>query len=85
MMVLLRKTQAEKGRGSFSRKERKVQNLILAAAAWLHNPGSLRAGDAHAAMHAATRSRDATRRLRSSRVYDPYVYLGPLELTRTRH
>ena len=38
----------------------------------------------HEAMHARTRSRDATRRLRASSVHDPYVDLSPLDLTR-RH
>ena len=39
---------------------------------------------AHDAMHARTRSRDATRRLRASRVHDPYVHLGSLGLNQ-RH
>ena len=39
---------------------------------------------AHDAMHAGTRSRDATRRLRASRTHDPYVPLGALGLNR-RH
>jgi hypothetical protein len=39
---------------------------------------------AHDAVHAATRSRDATRRLRASRMHDPYVPLGALGLNR-RH
>ena len=38
----------------------------------------------HEAMHARTRSRDATRRVRASSVHDPYVDLSPLDLTR-RH
>jgi hypothetical protein len=38
----------------------------------------------HEAMHARTRSRDATRRLRASSVHNPYVDLSPLDLTR-RH
>ncbi len=63
-----------------------MPNLILYAMAWLHQPGPpARAGDAHAARHAATRTRDATRRLRASTLQDPYVSLGPLDLTRTRH
>jgi hypothetical protein len=35
-------------------------------------------------MHARTRSRDATRRLRASRAHDPYVRLGSLGLNQ-RH
>ncbi len=35
---------------------------------------------AHDAMHARTRGRDATRRLRASRMHDPYVPLGALGL-----
>ena len=42
-------------------------------------------GDAaHDAMHARTRSRDATRRLRASRTHDPYVHLSSLGLNK-RH
>jgi hypothetical protein len=39
---------------------------------------------AHDAMHARTRSRDATRRLRASRMHDPYFHLGALGLNK-RH
>jgi len=39
---------------------------------------------AHDAMHARTRSRDATRRLRASRVHDPYSHIGALGLNQ-RH
>ena len=39
---------------------------------------------AHDAMHARTRSRDATRRLRASRMHDPYFHLGSLGLNK-RH
>jgi hypothetical protein len=39
---------------------------------------------AHDAMHARTRSRDATRRLRASRMHDPYFNLGALGLNQ-RH
>ena len=38
----------------------------------------------HDAMHARTRTRDATRRLRASCVHDPYPHLGALGLNR-RH
>ena len=67
------------------RKEREMPNLILSAMAWLHQPGPPRAGDAHAARHAATRTREASRRLRASALHDPYVSVGALDLTRTRH
>ena len=39
---------------------------------------------AHDALHARTRSRDATRRLRASRVHAPYSRLGALGLNQ-RH
>ena len=39
---------------------------------------------AHDAMHARTRSRDATRRLRESHSYGPYFHLGALGLNK-RH
>ena len=61
-----------------------MPKLILAAGAWLHKPGPSSAGDTHAAMHAATRSRNATRRLRPSGVHEPYFDLSPLDLAR-RH
>jgi hypothetical protein len=61
-----------------------VPKLILAAVAWLYKPGSGRIDDGHAAMHSATRSRDATRRLHKSVVNEPFINLGPLDLTRTR-
>ena len=38
----------------------------------------------HSAMHARTRARDTTRRLRASGAHDPHLDLGPLALTR-RH
>ena len=65
----------------FSRKEWEVPKLILAAAAWLYEPRPSRHDD----IHTRTRSRDATRRLRASRVHEPYVDLSPLSMTRTRH
>ncbi len=57
----------------------------LATVVWVRRVGSPRADDVHAVRHAATRTRDTTRRLRASTLHDPYVYLGPLDLTRTRH
>ena len=62
-----------------------MPKLILAAIAWFHRPGSSSTADAaHAAMHAATRSRGATRRLPASGIHEPYVDLSPLDLRR-RH
>jgi hypothetical protein len=43
-----------------------------------------RQGPSETVMHARTRSRDATRRLRASRVHDPYFHLGALGLNK-RH
>jgi hypothetical protein len=57
----------------------------LATVVWVRRVGSPRADDAHVVRHAATRTRDATRRLRASTLHDPYVYLSPLDLARTRH
>jgi hypothetical protein len=62
-----------------------MPKLILATAATflLRRPSAARA-DAdghtvvHSPMHARTRSRDATRRLRTSGAHAPYVDLGPL-------
>lgn len=68
-----------------------MPNLILATAATLLLRRSSFApsdADGHTAgqtaMHARTRSRDATRRLRASGTHTPYVDLGPLDLAR-RH
>ncbi len=62
-----------------------MPKLILAAAALLlGRPFPPPGAGAHEAMHTKTRSRDATRRLRASRIHDPFFDLGPLELTR-RH
>ncbi len=61
-----------------------MPKLILATVAlFLGRQGP--SGDAtHDAMHARTRGRDATRRLRASRLHDPYVHTGALGLNR-RH
>ena len=61
-----------------------MPKLILATAASLLRRSSSPAIDAHEAMYARTRTREATRRLRASRVHDPYFDLSPLELSR-RH
>ena len=57
--------------------------ILATAALFLGRQGPSEA-TAYDAMHARTRSRDATRRLRASRVHDPYAHLGALGLNR-RH
>ncbi len=57
-----------------------MPKLIVATAAWLLGPAPPRTGNAKA----RTRSRDATRRLRAHKAHEPYVDLGPLDLTK-RH
>jgi hypothetical protein len=66
-----------------------MPKLILATATLLLGRSSApAAADGHtavqSAMHDRTRSRVATRRLRSSGANGPYLDLGPLDLTR-RH
>ena len=57
--------------------------IVATVALFLGREGP--SGDAgHDAMRARTRSRDATRRLRASRVHDPHVHLGALGLNK-RH
>ena len=67
-----------------------MPNFILATAALLLKrpfpPATTGSPDAvHEAMHARTRAREATRRLRASRIHEPYVDLGPLDLSKRRH
>jgi len=57
-----------------------MPKLIFAAAAWLLRPPPPRTSVGLA----GTRGRDATRRLRAYGGHEPYVDLGPLDLTR-RH
>ena len=83
MMALLHNAGGE-GAYAFSRKECEVPKLILSVVAGLHKPGPPRTCETYAVRRAATRTRDTTRRLRASTLHDPYVYLGPLDLTRTR-
>ena len=83
MMVLLRRRAGEgvaPRSSSLSRKELEVPKFIFAATVWLFEPRRQRSDD----VSARTRSRDATRRLRTSRAHEPYVDLSPLDLTR-RH
>lgn len=66
-----------------------MPKFILATAALLLRRSSTPTTDAihdpsHEAMHARTRSRETTRRLRASAVHDRYVDLSPLDLSR-RH
>ncbi len=65
-----------------------MPKFILASAALFlrrpFTPGADARDPLHEAMHARTRTRDATRRLRGSHIHEPYFDLGPLNLTR-RH
>ena len=61
-----------------------MPKFILATAALFLGRQGPSGADAHDAMHAKTRGRDATRRLRASRMHDPYFNLGALGLNR-RH
>ena len=84
MMALLHNAAGEGAYRLLREGALEVPKLILAAVAWLHKPGTVSAADAHDARYAATRSRDATRRLRASGVHEPYFDLSPLDLAR-RH
>ena len=72
------------------KEDKKMPNFILATAALLLRrpfpPATAGSHDeaVHDAMHARTRTREATRRLRASRIHEPYVDLGPLDLSK-RH
>ena len=73
------------------KEDKKVPKFILATAALLLRrpfppPAAASSHDeaVHEAMHARTRTREATRRLRASRIHEPYVDLGPLDLSK-RH
>jgi hypothetical protein len=61
-----------------------MPKLILATVALFLGREEPSEATAHEALHARTRSRDATRRLRASRVHDPYFHLGRLGLNK-RH
>ena len=72
------------------KEDKKMPNFILATAALLLRrpfpPATTGSHDdaVHEAMHARTRTREATRRLRASRIHEPHVDLGPLDLS-NRH
>lgn len=73
------------------KEDKKMRLFILATAALLLRrpfppPAATGSHDdaVHDAMHARTRTREATRRLRASRIHEPYVDLGPLDLS-NRH
>jgi hypothetical protein len=61
-----------------------MPKFILATVALFLGRQGPSGATAQDAMHARTRSRDATRRLRASRMHDPYFHLGTLGLNR-RH
>lgn len=72
---------------SRSRRDAMMPKFILATAALLLRqpfPPAADVYDMHDTMHATTRSRESTRRLRASKVQEPYVDLSPLDLSR-RH
>ena len=58
--------------------------ILATAALLLARPVAPSAEAAHDTMHARTRTREATRRLRASRIHEPYFDLSPLDLGR-RH
>ena len=61
-----------------------MPKFILATVALFLGRQAPPGAEAHDAMHARTRSRDATRRLRTSRTHDQYVHLSSLGLNK-RH
>jgi hypothetical protein len=61
-----------------------MPKFILATAALLLGREGPSEAIARDAMHARTRSRDATRRLRASRMHDPYFHPDALAL-KQRH
>jgi hypothetical protein len=89
-----RSIEVGEGEGSLSpekKEDKMMPNFILATAALVLRhpfPPPAAAGShedaVHEAMHARTRTREATRRLRASRIHEPYVDLGWLDLSR-RH
>ena len=83
MMTLLHNVGGEGAQyNPFSRKEWEVPKLILAAVALLYKPSPSRADGANRGWLGRHNS---SRTYAPSRGHEPYVDLGPLELTRTRH
>ena len=81
-MALLHNAVGE-GAYAFSRKEHEVPKLILATVALLYKPSSPPpVGGANPGWLGRHNSRRPYAPLRT---HEPYVYLGPLDLTRTRH
>ena len=85
-------TKVERENFSLSEREAKMPKFVLATAALLLRrplppPAAAASHDeaVHEAMHARTRTRETTRRLRASRIHEPYVDLGPLDLSNRRH
>ena len=85
--------EVEEGASPSPEKEedKKMPKFILATAALLLRrplppPAATGSHDeaVHDAMHARTRTREATRRLRASRIHESYVDLGALDLS-NRH
>jgi hypothetical protein len=66
------------------KEDKKMPQFILATAAFILKRQGSPEATAHEALHATTRTRAATRRLRASRMHEPYVDLSPLGLS-TRH
>ena len=86
---MLHNTDGEGCKLYLSGRAAKMPKLILATAVYLLRQTFPHTDDApddllHEGMRARIRTRDATRRLRASRIHDPYFDLGPLDLTR-RH
>ena len=61
-----------------------MPKFILATVALFLGRQGPPGADAHDALHARTRSRDATRRLLASRTHDPHFNLGALGLNQRR-
>ena len=68
----------------FAQKEGKMPQFILTIAAFILKREGPPHATAHEVLHARTRTRAATRCLRSPRMHDAYVDLSPLGLTK-RH
>ena len=77
--------RGRRGKPPFAEKEEdKMPQSILTIVAFVLKWEGPPEATAHEVLRAATRTRDATRRLRASRMHDPYVDLSPLGLA-NRH